>query len=147
MRAGSLVGLVLLVSACSSVSPVPIRAGDVCYRCRQSISDVKLAGEAIAATGQVMKFKTVRCLAQHLMDDTAPMTGVFVTDYASGRLVHTNVATFVQADVASDNTTGRRDFVAFTDVSAAIVFGEQHATRPVDWARVMQAVRAEMAAN
>jgi hypothetical protein len=140
-----LLGLALLIGACSSVSPVAISTGDVCFRCRQPIVDVKLAAEAIGQNGLVMKFRTVKCLAQHLSADQSTMAGVFVTDYVTGRFLRPETATFVHAPVTAD--TWKLEYVAFGDLQRAVAFGEQHGTKPVDWSRVVQMVHAETATN
>ena len=145
MRRILLLGLVLLIGACSSVSPVAISTGDVCYRCRQPISDLKLAAEAISQNGMVMKFRTVKCLAQHLSADQGTMAGVFVTDYVTGRFLRPEAATFVHAPVTDE--TWKLEYVAFGNIQQAVTFGDTHSTKPVDWARVVQMVHAETATN
>lgn len=136
MRSLALVGLVLLVGACA-VSPVPVAVGDVCHNCGQAITEPRLAAEAIARDGTVMKFKGVTCLAEYMAKHRAPMSGVFVTDYASGRFIRPETAMYVRAVV--DPESRRMEYFAFRDVKDAVAFGEEHSVKPIDWPRVVQA--------
>ena len=70
---------------------------------------------------------------------------MFVTDYATGRFVRPESALFVRAAVASDSQ--RAEYVAFGDVRQAVAFGDKNSTKPVDWSKVVQLVRAETATN
>lgn len=137
MRSLALVGLVLLVGACA-VSPVPIASGDVCHNCKQAITEPRLAAEAIARDGTVMKFKGVSCLAEYMAKHREPMSALFVTDYASGRLIRPETAMYVRAVV--DPESRAMEYFAFRDVKEAVAFGDQHSMKPIDWPRVMQAI-------
>jgi hypothetical protein len=134
-----------LLTACSSVGPVAIHAGEVCYNCGRPITNVQLAAETIGAAGQPMKFRTVGCMARYLDQHSEPMQGIFVTDYQSGRMVRAQTATFVRADI--DDVTHERDYYAFTDVRSAVEFGQAHETSPIDWLSIMQQTAASRTLN
>jgi hypothetical protein len=65
MRYGIL-ALLSLAIACSSLQPLPVRAGDACFRCRRVIDETRLAGEIIGVGGQAFPFRTPGCMAQYL---------------------------------------------------------------------------------
>ena len=132
--------LALLLPACSSVTPVAIRAGDLCNNCGRTITDVKLAAEAISASGQALKFRTVGCMARYLAKHPGPVQAAFVTDYPSGRMVRAQNATFVRADI--DPATGERDYYAFAEWTRASEFGKANEATGVDWFSIMQQTAA-----
>lgn len=135
----------LLLTACSSVTPVAIRAGDVCQSCGRTIVNVQLAGEALSPSGQPMKFRTVSCMAKYLTQHPDPTQVVFVTDYPTGRMVRAQNATFVRATI--DQATRERDYYAFANVRNAIEFGQARETSPIDWFAIMQQIAASKTLN
>jgi hypothetical protein len=135
----------LLLTSCSSVRPVAIHAGELCYSCGRPITNIQLAAEAVSAAGQFMKFRTVGCMAKYLTQHPDPMQGVFVTDYQTGRMVRAQTATFVRADI--DDVTHERDYYAFIDVRSAVEFGQAHETSPIDWLAIMQQTAASRTLN
>jgi copper chaperone NosL len=138
MKAAPLLAVALLVSACASVSPIPIRAGDVCFHCRRTIVDPSLAAEVISDQGHAFKFSSVTCLTEYLREH--PEEGVratFVTDHARGRLFAAGDAYYVR--FVSDPTIGQVDFAAYRDKAAASAFAAKNKTTPIDWAGVQAA--------
>jgi hypothetical protein len=130
----------LLLPACSSVTPVAIRAGEVCHSCGRTITNVKVAAEAIDSAGLPLKFRSVGCMAKYLTQHPGPMRGVFVTDYGTGKFVRAQNAVFVRAPIAEDPR--ELDYYAFTEVMRAVEFGKEHMTSPIDWFAIMQQTAA-----
>jgi copper chaperone NosL len=88
--------------------------GEACWRCRQPINDKRLAGEFVAANGLASKFRTVHCMATWIAQQkTEPDGTSYVTDYATGRWVRAERATYVRTVV--NRNTMARDFIAFLD--------------------------------
>ncbi len=142
-RAGALVaGFFLAVMVgCSSVTPVAIRAGDVCESCRRPIENVKIASEIVPPAGQLpLKFRTVSCMARYLHEHGDTPGEVFVTDYATSRLIQARSAVFVKSEIDPD--TKELDYYAFGDVRAAVEFGKKNGATATDWPGIRQRVAA-----
>jgi nitrous oxide reductase accessory protein NosL len=144
MRTAAILAVVLLMCACGSLSPVPVRAGDICDSCGKVITDVKIAGEAISPRGSVMKFRTAECLAKYTREHPENVAAKFVTDYKSGRFIRPESATYVHAVV--DENTREMAYVAFSAVNDAVEFGKQQMSPPVDWLMI-QRMSAEKKSN
>lgn len=125
--------LVVSVTACSSVAPVKIEAGDVCFRCRRVISDSRMAAETIDRS-LVSKFKSPYCLAKYVAQHPDDKSVVFVTDYKTGKMISPDRARFVPI-VNRDN--GERDYVAYSDRAVADSEAFAKGTRAVAWADVL----------
>ncbi|MBI3492104.1 MAG: hypothetical protein HY047_10030 [Acidobacteria bacterium] len=142
MRPGLLLSTALLAIvavSCGSLQPVAVHTGDQCFRCRRTITEPKLAGEIIDGTF-VSKFRTTGCMATYLADHPAESGTVFVTDYASGRMMRPDAAFFVP--ILLNRDTGERDYRAYqsrTDADAAAF--EAHSV-PVAWRAVLVAAKA-----
>lgn len=132
---GIVVAFALLLTACSSMTPVTIQAGETCHGCGRPIGNVRLAAETIDAAGQVLKFHSVGCVARYLTEHPGPASTVLVTDYQTGRMVRAQTATFVRADI--DAATHERDYYAFVNVRDAIEFGKAREASPIDWFAIM----------
>lgn len=129
------------VAGCSSVKPVAIKAGEVCYRCQRVIEEPKMAVELVDDNGQARKFKNPACLATFLKDNPNEKAHIYVTDYASGELFPVQTALFVRIKL-SDGEKVEREFVAFKKLADAKSAAELNASNAVDWA----AVRAHVSA-
>ena len=132
-------GLVLV--ACSSVTPVAVKTGDVCFRCGRTITEPKLATQLVAANGEHATFKTPGCLATYLRTNQTGDRTIFVTDYPTGELFPVTTAVFVRGTI--DEATGERDYYAFRSAADAAKRAEQEKTTAVDWATVRTLVAAE----
>ncbi len=142
-RAGALVAgfFLAVIWGCSSYTPVAIRAGDVCESCRQQIQDVKIAAEIVQPAGQLpLKFRTVSCMARYLHEHGDTPGEVYVTDYATNRLIQARSATFVKSEINPD--TKELGYYAFGDVRAAVEFGKKNHGSPTDWPSIRQRVQA-----
>lgn len=128
--------------SCSSVGPVAVHAGDQCFRCRQTISETKLAGELIDASANrfVSKFRTPGCMAKYLVDHPDETGTMFATDYASGHMVNPNRLLFVEFLVNAN--TGERDYRAYLNRSDADAAALETHSVPVDWKTVLQKARS-----
>jgi hypothetical protein len=133
------VGL-FIVLACSSLRPVAINAGDVCESCKRAIVNPKVAAEIVEPNGLALKFRTVSCMARFTAQRTTAGSGVFVTDFNTGKFVSASSAVFVKATI--DENTNERDYLAFRDVPAAVEYGRTHGSSPVDWASVLKQTAA-----
>jgi copper chaperone NosL len=106
LRISALASLGLAVAlACAPSGPRPLVAGeDGCAYCRMTISDLRFGGEAITATGRVLTFDAIECMASwartaptvdqqklFVMDMEHP--GTFVAVDRAGFLVATTVST------------------------------------------------------
>ena len=130
--------LMVAAAACSSVAPVKIDSGEVCYRCRRVIVDSRMAAETIDRS-LVSKFKSSGCVAKYLALHPSDASFVFVTDYKTGKLVTPQRAHFVPT-VNRDN--GEHDYVAYLDRAAADADAFSHGMRAVSWDSVLDDARA-----
>ena len=130
-----------VIVSCSSVTPVSIRAGDVCESCRRPIENVKIAAEIVPPAGQLpLKFRTVSCMARYLHEHTDTQGEAYVTDYATSRLIQVRSAVFVKSEI--DPNTKELDYFAFGEVRAAVEFGKKIGGTATDWPAIRQRVAA-----
>ena len=134
---------VFFAGACSSVTPLPIHAGDLCFRCRRPIVDTRLAAQTIGG-GLASNFRTPGCLAKYLADHPAEVNIVFVTDYASGKMLLAQSAVFVPT---LDRDNGERDYIAFRDHAAANTEAMARQTSPVLWIDVLGQAKSDQRGN
>ncbi len=139
MRTPLLFALAVLVAGCSTITPVAVHQGDVCFRCRRTIEDTKLAAEVIDGGLHAFKFRTPGCLAQYLADHNEEVRAIFVTDYTTGKLVPAATASFVNVEI--DQNTGERDYVAFATPAGAESLAATHRTSPISWQQVVGRAR------
>ena len=131
----------LAIVSCSSVTPVPIRAGDICEGCRRPIQNVKIAAEVVPPAGRLaLKFRTVSCMARYLHGHGSTEGTVFVTDYQNGRFIQARSAIFVKSEI--DENTRELDYYAFSDVSSAVAFGRKTGGTSIDWPGVVKVIAA-----
>lgn len=115
MRALYAFVVVAILAACASVKPAEIQSGDRCLRCRQPVSDLRVAGEIIDRMRAPFPFRTPGCLAKYIKATPAEqITAVFVTDFRSGRLIPADSAWFVPAKLpGSDGRKLESDYIAY----------------------------------
>jgi copper chaperone NosL len=130
---------VALLIACSSITPLPIRAGDTCFRCRRTISHTRLAAELVDENRRAFSYKTAGCLAKYLAENPGAEPVVFVTDYTSGKLIRASSALFVRSVI--DERTGEHDFYAFQSRDEALAFAKESNSSVIDWLIVLQQAR------
>lgn len=134
----TLVVVLLVAAACSSIRPVAIKAGDICEDCHQAILNTKVAAEIVEPNGLAMKFKTVSCMARFASRRQNEGAALFVTDYQTGKLFPVHRAVFVRGEIDPD--TRALDYVAFSDVRPAVEFARVNGSSPVDWPQIVQRV-------
>src|ERR1041384_3762028 len=138
MRRIVLGALMVSVVACSSVAPVKVESGEVCFRCRRVIADSRLAAETIDRS-LVSTFKTSGCVAKYLAQHPADASFVFVTDFKTGKLVTPSNALFVPT---FNRDNGEKDYIAYADRAAADSEAFSRGTRAVTWTSVVDEARA-----
>lgn len=139
MRHAIPVVVVLALMACSTLRPLPIKAGETCFSCRQVIVEPKLAAEIIDTGGHAYKFRTVECLAKYLANHPdEQLAGVWVTDYHSGKFVSASNATYVRGVI--DESRMERNYFAFRSATEAAAFAQDRTSTAVDWPTVMRRV-------
>ena len=131
--------------ACGSLQPVPIRAGDACFRCARVITEARLVAQLITTNGERSSFRTPACLAKYLQNHDASVKAIFVTDHPSGTMIAVTNATFVRVIV--DHQTGERDFFAFRSVTDAAMRAADARSAAVDWSTVRTLVGTEKGAD
>jgi len=142
MRHAISVVVVLALAACSSLRPLPIKAGETCFGCRQVIIEPKLAAEIIDANGHAYKFRTVECMAKYLANHPDErLAGIWVTDYNSGRFVSASAATYVRGVI--DETRMERNYFAFRSATDAAAFAQDRTSTAVDWPAVLRRVSGD----
>jgi copper chaperone NosL len=128
------------LAACSTLQPLPIRSGETCYGCRQVIGDPRLAAEVIDASGHAFKFDTVECLARYLNGHPdEKVSGVFVADYKTGRLVNATSAQYVKGQV--DPRSLKKGYAAFASAADAQAFAKEQHSEPLGWQAVLDAFK------
>lgn len=135
-----LIAVALITAACASVQPLPIRAGDTCFECREVIAEPRLAAELIDANGRAYMFSCAECMAKYLVahPEERPR-GVFVADYESGEFTRADSATFVLFTV--DPARGKTTYAAFRETGQARAFAAANrAEAQTDWPGVLKAV-------
>ena len=113
--------ILTVVAACASIQPVALQAGDRCRRCRQPVSDLRVAGEIFDQLRAPFPFRTAGCMAKFVkVTPSDTITAIFVTDFQSGRLVKAEDAWFVPAKLTgADGRTLESDYLAFKSRAAA----------------------------
>lgn len=100
-------------TGCTPAGARPLIAGeDACAYCRMTISDLRFGGEAITATGRVLTFDAIECMASwarsapaadrrklFVMDLQHP--GAFVAVDSAGFLVGTSASTPMGRSIVS----------------------------------------------
>ncbi|MEW6322513.1 MAG: nitrous oxide reductase accessory protein NosL [Acidobacteriota bacterium] len=140
MRVLSALILASAVAACSTPKPVDVLTGEACWRCRQPISDARLAAEVMASNGVASKFRTIHCMSTWLGQQAAPPDGrIYVTDYATGKWLSAESAVYVHTVV--NRKTMERDFLAFATAEAAAKAAD--GAPLVGWDTVLRAGREQ----
>ena len=134
--------LILIAGACASVKPMPIRTGELCFRCRRPIIETRLAAQTVGG-GLVSNFRAPGCLAKYLADHPEPST-VFVTDFASGKMVLAAAAVYVPT---VDRNNGEQDYMAFSNRATAQSEATARSTSPVTWDVVLEQARQAQRGN
>ena len=131
----------IAVLSCSSVAPVKVVTGDQCFRCRRPIMNVRFAAETIAGDSArfVSKFRGPGCMAKYLVEHPDANAVVYVTDYASSRMISPADAFFVSEIV--DRNTGETEYRAYGQHADAQTAAAELHTTPVSWDAVLNKAR------
>jgi copper chaperone NosL len=122
----------LLLVACG-VEPVRMMPGDICTRCRKTISDTRIAAELIDQAGRAYKFHSTGCMAKYLKAHPEEQSGtLFATDYGTGRLVTVKSVKFVATPIDRDV-----DYEAYYTDAGANDAASRGKTTPVEWQKVL----------
>jgi len=127
-----------LALACTTVAPVKINAGDQCFRCRRIITNTSLAAEQIQG-GLTSKYRAPGCMAKYLVAHPDEGGTLFVTDYATGKMIPPAEAIFVP--VVLDRNSGETDYQAYKTDKDASAAARDLGTTPVDWQTVLDRAR------
>ena len=127
--------------ACTSIQPVAVKQGDICYRCGRTITEPRIAAQLVSSAGQAQAFKTPGCLAKYLQTNDAAGRTIFVTDYPTGEVFPVTSATFVRGTI--DEGTGERDYFAFRSAADAAKRAAAEHETVVDWATVRTLIATE----
>ena len=128
----------LALLSCSSVAPVKVVTGEQCFRCRRPIVNDRLATETITGDSRsrfVAKFRGPSCMAKYLVAHENEKPVVYVTDYATGRMIAPDAAFYVSEVV--DRNTGEREFRAYRLQADAQSAAAQLQTTPIAWDAVL----------
>ncbi len=138
------VAFAAVAAACSSIAPVPIKAGEVCYRCRTVIEEPKQAGEMIAGNGLVSPFKSPNCLAKYIVEHPEDKSAVFVSDWETGKFAPPDRMVFVPT---VNRNNGEKSYLAFLSEKAAAAAAAEQKSTPIKWAAVLDRARQEGKSN
>lgn len=138
------IALGVLVAACSSLAPLPIRTGDVCFRCVRVITDERLGGELISPNGLMSKFRTSGCMAKYLARNADDSARLYFVDYDTGKFITAKTAVFVPF---INRDTGERDYHVYAKGPVAEAAAREGSVRPVEWAQVLELARLEDRGN
>jgi hypothetical protein len=92
------------------VRPDSIGEGEICFKCRRTIVDARLAAE-ILDRRLPTKYRTAGCMAAYVAAHPGTDSRYFVTDFASGALIPAERAFFVPVIV--NDRTRERDYRAY----------------------------------
>jgi nitrous oxidase accessory protein len=135
----------VMVAACSSGEPRPIRIGhDRCANCLMGIAEERFAAELITRTGKMHMFDSIECLAGFVEyeSEAAGAKSVWVTDHEGPpRLLEADRAFYIRSDsIRSPMGLGIAAYANRATRDAALeLLGEGE---PLDWDGVRATVRA-----
>jgi hypothetical protein len=124
-----------------SVAPVKVVTGDQCFRCRRPILNERLAAETISGEGArfVAKFRGPGCMAKYLVEHPDAKAVVYVTDYASGRMIPPAGAFYVSQIV--ERNTGEIEYRAYGHQADAQSAAAELNSAPLSWNEVLDKAR------
>jgi len=122
---------------------MPIRTGELCFRCRRPIIDTRLAAQTIGG-GLASNFRAPGCLAKYLADHPADQSTAFVTDFASAKMIRAEAAVYVPI---VNRDTGEGDYIAFSNRTTAQSEATARSTSLVSWDAVLEQARQAQRGN
>jgi len=129
------------VLSCSSVAPVKVAMGEQCFRCRRPIINTRFAAETIAGDRSriVSKFRGPGCMAKYLVGHPGEESVVYVTDYASGRMIGSDEAFYVPEIV--DRNSLEMEYRAYGREADAKAAAAELKTALLSWNGVLEKAR------
>lgn len=121
-RVVATVGTVSLAAAaaCGATGPRPMVIGeDICEHCRMAIADLRFGGQVILATGRILTFDSIECLAAWTRSSPEEnLRGTYVIDVQHpGTFVRAEDAAFLESSVL--RSPMGRGLIAFVSATAA----------------------------
>lgn len=143
MRALAVLALASILAGCSTpLKPVNVSLGEACTRCKQPISNERIAAEQVSPNGWASKFRTVHCMTTWIAQQpTAPKGWMYVANYDRGGWIRADRASYVRV-VINPNTL-EKDFIAFTDPRRAAEAARVNQSEVVSWQAVLDLGRSQ----
>ncbi|MEX0692088.1 MAG: nitrous oxide reductase accessory protein NosL [Gemmatimonadales bacterium] len=142
VRAARVSAVVTLVLLACTVGPRPIVYDeDTCARCRMVVSDRRYGAELVTATGRVLVYDGIECVAQGVREaEAGDVVSVWVTDSDQPEtLIRAETAYFLQA--ASLPSPMGAGLTAFATREGREAQAARHPGALLDWAGVLEQVR------
>jgi copper chaperone NosL len=130
--------LVLFAAACGDSGPRPLIAGeDACGFCRMAISDVRFGAEVRTATGRILTFDAVECLAGYVnaSANLEKPNGVWVADYEGGGMVPADSAHYVRG--GSLHSPMGRQLTSFAPTTSPAALSARYGGEVLSWRQVL----------
>lgn len=100
----AVIGLLLLVTACSQ-EPAEIHYGsDECAHCKMMITDEQFSSQIVTAKGKAIKFDAIECMAVYQRENADELQGAirYVSNYNQpGHWLKAKEAQFVKSEVVN----------------------------------------------
>lgn len=133
----ALVASTTLTACARDVAPRAVVEGeDACAQCHMGVADLRFAAQARTATGKVLLFDSIECLADYVAANPGTaFAALHVTDYrAPGTWIPAADARFV-ADGRITSPMGR-SLAAFAADATPDALAQEYAGRVVSWDEV-----------
>ncbi len=133
----SILTLALLLSACQSDSPEPIKLNiDNCAFCKMTISDGDFACELKTSKGRIYKFDDLNCLLNYKKENNSvPIQTVYICAFRSNQtLIESNSLFFVESENFMSPMGG--NIAAFKDRQVADSFATIYSTTVNNWSKI-----------
>jgi copper chaperone NosL len=135
----AVIGLLLLVTACSQ-EPAEVHYGsDECAHCKMMITDNQFAAQIVTDKGKAYKFDAIECMAvYHRMNkDELTESMLYVSNYDEpGNWLNAKEAQFVKSDVV--NSPMGESLLAFPTKEEAEKHVSERPGKLLKWAEVSQ---------
>lgn len=135
----AVIGLLLLVTACSQ-EPAEIHYGnDECAHCKMMITDAQFASQIVTDKGKVHKFDAIECMAIYYQMNQDELDGakLYVSNYAKpGNWLNAKKTQFVKSEVV--NSPMGESLIAFPSRKEAEKHISDRPGKLLKWAEVSQ---------
>ena len=131
------VGLVLVLTACSSNKPRELGSNEVCQACNMGLTDVKYAAQLVMENGEQEVFDDIGCLMDYMMDmDSSKIGAAFVMDVSKEKWINAEKATYVYAEtnwtpmnygvIAFDSEKAAKKWVEEQEIGEILSYDDLH---------------------